>query len=152
LGSIGSSSLKFDAELVQSSGRPVNVTASAGQNVNLLLKGHLRQTSGSLAVAVDTLSAGGDVNLQLLQGVRESSLPSSPPSYSLNVQENANASPTVVTKHFREDGTGPALVLDLGAFGTTTTSSPTVATTYTFSSAQAAGNINVTGPTTLDVT
>src|SRR5262249_35419852 len=109
-------------------------------------------TSGSLAVAVDTLSAGGDVNLQLLQGVRESSLPSSPPSYSLNVQENANASPTVVTKHFREDGTGPSLVLDLGAFGITTTTSPTAATTYPFNSAQAAGNINVTGPTTLDVT
>src|SRR5262249_58402117 len=85
------------------------------------------------------------------QGNRETSITS--PGYTLNVQDNSNSSPTVVTTHFRSDVTGPALVLDLGAFGiAVTTPPPTVPTTYTFNSAHAAGNIGVTVPTTLDVT
>ncbi|MCO6455093.1 MAG: choice-of-anchor D domain-containing protein [Pirellulaceae bacterium] len=68
LGQIGGAPLVV--ELVQSAGRPTSLVADAGQDVALNVQGLLRETGvSSFEPNLDRITAGGDVQLVLAQGL-----------------------------------------------------------------------------------
>ncbi|MCI0455675.1 MAG: autotransporter-associated beta strand repeat-containing protein [Gemmataceae bacterium] len=140
LGSVGTSASRLNVDLVQSAGRPTAMAITAGQNVFLNLKGRLRDPGISpWAMNAGTVQAGGDVNVLLGQSVRETTLPSL--SYLVSLSRPLIPSTTNLTNHFGP-GTGPALVFDLGLFGSSPTNSdPTFFPTLF----EAGGNLTVSG-------
>src|SRR5439155_18709 len=140
LGSIGTSAARVNVDLVQSAGRPTALSTTAGQNVFLNLKGRLRDSAPStFTLSGGNVQAGADANVLIQQSVKEATLPSL--TYTVIVSEPLTSATTTVTNRFRPASGFPALVFDLGVFGTGSTS---VNDTYSFGLLQAGANVSVT--------
>lgn len=124
-------------DLVQSTGRPENLDATAEGNIVLDIRGVNRTTGGgSFTSDIGTLDAGANVDVFLINGIDETNPPASVGSYALIIDENNNGgvdddgttntpNPTPYIQFFKPD-TGSDIVFDywknltapLGVFGT----------------------------------
>lgn len=138
-GSIGSVSSPVRGELVQSPGRLPTLTASGGDDVNIDLKGRLRDPSVStFNINTGTLIAGDTMALTLREGVRESSQPNS--TYLVDVAQPTQSTNSTVRTHFPGSSSGTSLPLDVGVFG----SSPAnIGINYNFGLLQAVHTLDI---------
>jgi Ca2+-binding RTX toxin-like protein len=148
-------------DLVQSTGRPENLDATAEGNIVLDVRGINRSTGGGIFTTnIGTLDAGRNVDVLLLNARDESNPPASTGSYALRIDENWNGGiddlglpntntpdPKDYIEFFKPDPVTPDKIFDywhntvapLGVFGAYKAD---VETTYKFELVQAGRNLN----------
>ncbi|MES9844904.1 MAG: hypothetical protein ABW131_09690 [Candidatus Sedimenticola sp. 6PFRAG5] len=140
LGSIGQPGNRLKFEIVRSSGLAEHLFADAGQDIYLDLRGRLRVPGVTgFDINVDSVRAGGDADLLLQAGVRETTLAGSGTASKIRVITPATSG--YYANHFRPDtGTSPAL--NLGVFADMNNAQE-IESTYVFGLMETGGNISV---------
>ena len=103
-GSVGSSDGRLEAELVQSFNRPTSVKAQALDDVFVGLQGRLRDTPEFASVFVDSIRAGGDIDVLMRAGVKEFTQDGQTGGVSVTLNSDA---PLAYSQHFRPDDPTP---------------------------------------------
>ena len=120
-----------NVDLVQSSGRPIQITANAAGNVHLDLLGQLRDRSinpltTTFQVPINSITAGGDADLQLEASVQDTKVAN---AGGVDVAVNNRTEPKNPFFNFYKPDSGSAQGLDLGVFAQESTP---IASTYDF--------------------
>ncbi|RRS02329.1 LEPR-XLL domain-containing protein, partial [Aquabacterium soli] len=138
---------RVEIELVQSQGRPTDLTLTAGGNAYVGLRLLQRDNSGVAPVLkVGTFQTGGDSDIIVREARRQTTLTNTPSGYLVDVTETnpwAGGSTTAAyANHFKPDGGGPVFAPPLGIFGSGSTLINHLAR---FDLIKAGGNIKVVG-------
>lgn len=142
LGSIGTSNERINVELVHSSGRTAGMSAEAGADVFLSLKGRLRDPSvTNFTIDIGSVRAGGDIDLLLQDSVQENGTGTQLNGLRVTTPSTSPTSDAEYYNHFRPDsGTAPAS--DPAVFADMD-HAWTINSAYDFGLLEAAGNIVV---------
>ena len=144
-GNIGSTTNRMNVELVVSDDAcadngltPTKMTAEAGQNIYTDIRGLLRAVTTppvtNLPINIDKIDAGGFVDMQLLEGLDQTTPPTPEPDFSFTVRENGMLTTGIKNRYTPDDAT--TINYPLGVFGTGNTP---IETTYDFGLIEAGG-------------
>jgi parallel beta-helix repeat protein len=143
-GEIGDDSGPVYIQPVLSDARPTGMNATAGGDIRLDMKGLVRRLgAGPFAVTIDSLEAGGQVQVNLQESLQQTAQESF--DQTVQVVETIPDPDVVtdVTTHFRPGPDDPPPQMPpLGVFGTGGTA---IDSTYDFGLLQAGGDIDVVG-------
>ncbi len=144
-GNIGSMTNRMNIELVVSQDEcepngltPTKMTAEAGQNIYADIRGLLRAVTTppvtNLPINIDKVDAGGFVDLQLLEGLDQTTPPTPEPVFNFTVFDNGLLTTGIKNRYTPDDTT--TINYPLGIFGTGNTP---IETTYDFGLIEAGG-------------
>jgi autotransporter-associated beta strand protein len=141
-GSIGGLSTPLHVELVQDPGQPTNLTATAGKDVNLDVKGRLRDPNVSaFTVNTGTIQAGNNISLIVREGTRETATTTL--GYTVTVSEPIIPKTTITTRFFPPGYAGSGTTAPPFPFAVFGSNPQTSDVTYNFGLLQATHGISV---------